>query len=434
MEAQGKDKITRILTRDLSKLDALELSSEYLHKVAEISEYNDLIASYYARLADEPYIQTRDLYLRTAENVRRCHKLFFSESYPRINIKDVLSIPMCRNRFCANCQKILQSKRIYKFKPRIEKALDDNLYLYHIVFTVKSPDANGVRLEYAAMQKAFALLIRYLSGNAKLSGFNVAGWGFRSAIRAIEVTCNENGEYHPHFHCVFAFSSEPFGERTVINKFSYRRGRLERKFSENEVLLQKLWRACVDISRCKIRYAWRHEYAPYPEKFDPYPGVKLSKHRLETIVRDMEYGYSVIADPLDDRNIYEIFKYVCKFTNDEHRLMTYEQFKVLQDLLYKKRCVQCFGDWYDPEFENELNDITDEDERLMRKELRDLLCSLDEPRFTCDSPKQLAVDVDHNGLRVIYRSKIREHMDELMTKIRSDGQMTMDEFFGIVKS
>lgn len=424
MEAGNKDRFIRLLNKDFSRLDKLTLSSEYLHKVSEISEYNDLIASYYVRMSEENGMLVKDLYTRTAENVSKCHKLYFSDYYLLLQTKDVLSIPMCKNRFCANCQKLLQQKRVNAFKPFIDSALNEGYNLYHVVFTVKNPSAAELELEYAAMQKAFAMLMRYLSGNASLSGADLRRWGFYAAVRGIEITYNDEGEFHPHYHCVMAFRNAPFDDKRIENRFSWHGGRLTRYFSENEILLQMLWKICVDISRCKVRYGERTNM--------PYPGVKLSKKRLVGIMENMELGYSVVADRLTEQNVYEIFKYACKFTSDEHRLMTYEQFCVLHRLLNGKRCIQCFGGWYNRETEDALNEFTDEDVRLTYKEIREWLRSLDTPEFTSDSPKQLAVDIDHYGLRVIYRAKIREHLDELMTRIDGEGQMSMEEFFGIV--
>ena len=141
MEAGNKDRFIRLLNKDFSRLDKLTLSSEYLHKVSEISEYNDLIASYYVRMSEENGMLVKDLYARTAENVSKCHKLYFSDYYPLLQTKDVLSIPMCKNRFCANCQKLLQQKRVNAFKPFIDSALNEGYNLYHVVFTVKNPSA-----------------------------------------------------------------------------------------------------------------------------------------------------------------------------------------------------------------------------------------------------------------------------------------------------
>ena len=425
MEAKQNDKFTRLLNKDFSRLDKLTLSSEYLHKVSEISEYNDLIASYYLRMSEESGMIEKDLYARIADNVSKCHKLFFSDYYSLLQTKDVISIPTCKNRFCANCQKLLQQKRVNSFKPFIDSALKEGYNLYHVVFTVKNPLASGLKLEYAAMQKAFALLMRYLSGNVSLCGADLRQWGFYAAVRAIEITYNNKGEFHPHYHCVMAFRNAPFDDKIKENSFSWHGGRLTRYFSENEILLQKLWKICVDISRCKVRYSERTSKL--------YPGVKLSKKRLLCLLESMDRGYSVVADRLTENNVYEVFKYACKFTSDENRLMSYEQFRVLYKLLNGKRCVQCFGGWYNRAMEDELNEITNDDVKFTYNEIRQWLRSLDTPNFTSDSPKQLAVDIDHYGLRVIYRAKIREHLDELMTKINNDGQMSMEEFFGIVK-
>ena len=94
--------------------------------------------------------------------------------------------------------------------------------------------------------------------------------------------------------------------------------------------------------------------------------------------------------------------------------------------------MQCFGAWYNTALEEELNRITDDDIAYVYEEIRDMLRSMETPVLTSDSPKQLAIEIEREGMTVIYRGKIREHIDELMIKLSKDGQLSMDELFGIM--
>lgn len=132
------------------------------------------------------------------------------------------------------------------------------------------------------MFKSFKSLNRYLNNDLKIKGLDFEQYSYIGAIRSLEVTF-KGDNYHPHLHCIFAFKSPLMNYRYIENTFSNSKKNGHRKFTDFEVLLQKIW----SLLNNKI---------------------KVTKKNIE----ELELGYSCTVDDIDESSAYEVFKYMTK--------------------------------------------------------------------------------------------------------------------------
>jgi plasmid rolling circle replication initiator protein Rep len=158
------------------KIEAKKTNSAELKRIASEMDAE------YRRTVD----YERDKYFRLSERVKGCNSYWLFDVYKRQKIRDLQSINFCHNRFCSNCQKVVQGSRMARFIPWIQ-ALGDGKYLYHIVLTVPNCSGENLRRVTKTMFKAFLKVTRYFSGDAKIKGENFQKYGYLGVIRALEI-------------------------------------------------------------------------------------------------------------------------------------------------------------------------------------------------------------------------------------------------------
>src|SRR5699024_10807400 len=162
------------------------------------------------------------------------------DHYRQQKVKDFKKTNLCKDKFCNNCKKVKQASRLAKFMPMIEDLSKDK-YLYHMVLTV--PNCNGDDLKDVIRDKifkSFAYLIDYLKIKKKIKGLDFEQYSYSGAIRSLEVTYRRD-DYHPHLHCIIALEKPLDDNRYIKNTYSRSRKNGYRKFTEFEILIQKIW-------------------------------------------------------------------------------------------------------------------------------------------------------------------------------------------------
>lgn len=307
---------------------------ETFTKINRRTKKNESIADYYLDLYEDTLenldIDSANLLTRS-DRVRKCCKYWDIDYYKFQGVKDVLRTNRCGDRFCDCCGSAQAKQREEKYSPFLDE-LAKKFDIYHIVFTVPNPDIEIVQSTVSNMYKAFSHFMRFFTGNAKVKGVDFLQYGFVGAIRALEITKSKvYGNFHPHFHCLFIFKkgvSSLMGKPRHVNSYSFNNpdikrvhkkieyGSPERFFTDFEILIQKVWRLCVE-------------------------GEKVNASNID----EMKEGYSAIAENACGK-YHEVFKYATKGIfkdREEGCIGNYYDFVAMFYTLYKRHVIQGYG-------------------------------------------------------------------------------------------
>lgn len=269
--------------------------------------------------------------------------------------------------------------------------------LYHVVFTIKNVKGNVLKETLSNMQRSLKKIIRYFQGFGKIAGIDFEQYGFVGAIRSFEIVINPT-DYHPHIHCLFMLRKELEMPRTKINKFSFSNGKLVRKFSEFEVMLQKLF------------YLIMHK-------------TKVTYENIESL----SLGYSCTADLVEGDSWHEVFKYATKMSKDGSAMCTYEQFVLLDDILHKFKMLQCYGIFYDEKKDENNDEPTDPTAEILFEKVLILLNSREQPeRDVSVKLDKLVEEVQRKSTTVISKRLSYKYMQTIMNDIRAEMDMPDD--------
>ena len=285
-------------------LQDVSIPYESFNKIGKRIRNNDIISGYYNQLFDE----TGDyVFENRARSVNVCGKYIDFEYYRLQGVKDVKRINLCKDKFCPNCQAIIAQKREQKFSPVLD-ALAEDYSLHHVVFTVPNCSPEQLKPTLNAMYRKFGYMVRYFDGRKKISGVNFGQYGYAGAIRSLEITQDfKENTFHPHFHCIFLLRKGLELEKQHINQYSFDGSKLVRKFSDFEILLQKIWYLLMN-------------------------GIEVNT----TSIQDLRQGYSVIADPAEQGKYHQLFKYAIKECFKDGQIYDFETFKTLYYALHSR--------------------------------------------------------------------------------------------------
>jgi hypothetical protein len=263
-----------------------------------------------------------------------------------------------------------------KYIPVLERYKDR---LYHMTLT--QPNCSGEDLKHIIerMSVKFMYLKRYLRGEKKIKDLDFTEWGFKGAIRSLEVTF-KNDSYHPHYHVALALDCD-IGEKNIKNTYSksYKSDQLK-LFSDKEVLIQKIW------------YLLMNEQS-------------VTKKAIDAL----NEGYSCVIERFKESDYAELFKYATKVTTEEHTLLTYEHFKTLYNALHSVKQIQGYGVFYRVKDEV-TEDMIAEVERLYN-DLIEYLQSIERPTQEVSHLKELLQDAQY---KLISRKRIFRYLVDVM--------------------
>lgn len=321
-------------------IDNVKMDEEYIGNIVKNNEYNKVIINYYHRLMNDKSLAVKEKkILHKTDRIRNCNKFWEMDKYEVQRIKDFISTSLCDDKFCNNCKKVKQARRMAKFIPLIRPFAEN---MYQLTLTV--PNVKGEELRDTIknnMFKAFARLIEYLKGKEKIRGIDFEQYGYKGTIRSLEVTYKGN-DYHPHIHALIVFeplvlSEKGKGKADFIEHFSvfknkntysvdYTGKRETRLFSDFEILIQKIWRLLNEKQ-------------------------KVTKKNIEAL----DIGYSCQLDKFKESDFIELFKYMTKATSEKREVMSYNQFKTLYFALDGVRQIQGYGCFFNLKDDNEMS-------------------------------------------------------------------------------
>ena len=356
------------------------IDKEFILNTHNNSVYNKVLIDYYKRLIKEGSDTSKfsgNKYGIPLDKIYRldsCNKLWNIDIYKVNQIKDFISTNLCHDKFCNNCKKVRQACRMSRYIPYIEPYKEN---LYHITFTIPNISGEYLKETIKKLSLSFRKLMRYVRGNLKIRGLDFSHYGYKGAIRSLEITFKENN-YHPHLHCAFVFENLDISNKIYKNIFSYDRvgEREDRLFSEFEIFIQKIW-------------------------YLIYNDLEVTKKNIDKL----DLGYSCIIDKFYNEDYMELFKYMTKETDEEDNILTYSNFKTLYLSTYRYKQIQGYGCFY---LIKDSEDLSEEVDKVYA-DIKELLLKEEMPTNENITPFSLLND---NEYKVISRKKIYEYINK----------------------
>lgn len=291
-----------------------KVSKDLLDQSLKNIEYNEVIIKYYVQYQEElKDLRKKEIIKNKIDNIALCNNFWLIDRYEMQKIKDFKTTNLCHDKFCNNCKKVKQASRMAKYMPQLKEY--DNIS-YHLTLTSPKVKGEDLKEKIKFMAQSFRTLNLYISGKKKMNGISFESWGYKGALRSLEVTF-ENDSYHPHYHCILVLKNLGGLNKTIKNDYSYSYGELKNLFSKEEVLIQKLWYLIIN----KIR---------------------ITKKNIDKL----DIGYSCKLDKLGIGDYNEVFKYMTKEITADGNVFTYNNFKILYEALYRVKQIQGYGCLY----------------------------------------------------------------------------------------
>lgn len=309
-------------------MDEYRFQEDFFFSIEKRRYFNTQISAMYNQmLADEKYLSADSLSLdRKSDALENCMLDWSIDHYNDSRVKVINNVYRCKDKFCYNCQSLLALQRFYQFKPVLDSYSEEN-DMFHVVFTQSNVKGRDLNRTLTLMYDRFHYLIGFFNGHKKIKGIDFSKYGFKGAVRSLEVTQNRKTKlYHPHFHCIFilkkGISKTKDFEPWIYNSFSkdYSGRNKDRYFTNFEFLLQRIW--CLLIMREKITL---NSILNIGEILPRYPD-----------------GFSVICN-LANGQYHEIFKYATKGAFKDGTMDDYEAFVTIYHALHNRRIYQTYG-------------------------------------------------------------------------------------------
>lgn len=343
----------------MQNIENARVSLDLIMNVLNNIEYNKIIIDYYSRYQNElekhaPVAAINKTIKNKTENISNCNKFWEVDAYHKSLVKDYIKTNLCKDKFCSNCKKVKQASRMAKYMPELEKY---NNNAYHLTLT--SPNVNGIDLKnkIKLMARCYKTLNRYLTGNLKIKDIDFTSWGYKGSIRSLEVTF-KNDDYHPHYHCFLILEGFQMSLKDKINDYSYSYGQFKQYFSDEEILIQKIWYLLIN-------------------------GETVTKKAID----ELTLGYTCKLDKLQEGDYNELFKYMTKEVDERGDVLTYENFKVLYESLYRVKQIQGYGCLYQVTDDGDVEMLEMEYQKII-----DELKKIENPELLRQKPQDLLLD------------------------------------------
>lgn len=269
-----------------------------------------------------------------SDRICNCMDLWVWDKYEKNRILDLQKVNRCKNtRFCPNCKMLDVAKFIHKFRSIFEEYIEKGYKFYMLTLTVPSCEISGreLRRMIKKLSKCFSKFFKKFGyeNDKALKDRLITIFG---GIRVLEVTCNENTGFHPHFHCIVMLKDDPdleLLEKNIEGKWS-RKSNDFVMLSHIDMQIAKIWGMIWYNHRLTKKNIENYIVSP-KETFVEFNGELIDDKVLQVDFRQ-----------LDEAGIFEVFKYTFKSSD----VATYDIFKGLVDGLENMRIRQGFGELY----------------------------------------------------------------------------------------
>lgn len=325
----------------------------YFQDLKTKTSHNYQIADFYY----DKYEKTgEEKFMNKSKFIDGCCKLWDVDFFQQLKIKNIKRVNLCKDKFCFNCQSMFAIRRQLQFGPILD-AFRKEYDVYHLVVTVPNCEGGELKALINKMYKKFPFLLRYFRGKAKVKNIDFLKYGYAGAVRALEVTQNqETKEFHPHFHCMVLLRKGLDLKGKYISSFSYGKENGFHKFSDLEILMQKIWYLIMNDERVTVKS-----------------------------IEELKQGYDIYMTD-SEGHYHEVFKYACKgaFDPDKGAFLYKEQvFWTLYDSLNKRRMIQGYGKLYS--FDDVDGDILNDELDYMHEKIISSLIDFEKPTLKIES-------------------------------------------------
>lgn len=357
------------------------VSKDIVKKMTDNKEYNKIILEYYENLIHEFNDDYKNTLNNKIYNMNKCNEFWLLEKFDIKKEKHLLNQNLCRDKFCSNCKKVVQSARMAKYNDELKTYKDR---LYHLTLTVPNVKGSDLKSTVKHMQKSFKYLIEYIRGSRKTKDIDFSSWGYEGAVRSLEVTFNNTKEfsYHPHYHIAIVFNDDVISKKDIINKYSYdfyqNPPMLETIFSKEEILIQKIWYLLINE-------------------------IRVNKKNID----QLDIGYSCSMDKFEEDKYAELFKYMTKEKDEDGQVLTYDNFRNLYYGLYRVKQIQGYGCLYKIKEDVNLEKFED-----MYKEYLEVLREKEKSSRVLETPEDLLLD---DEFKLISKKLYFEHLADTLS-------------------
>lgn len=362
------------------------IEKSYFENLKFRIRHNYQIADFYLDM----YGRTgKDTLLNKSKAINVCCKYWDIFHYVSLKVKNIKRVNLCKDKFCFNCQKVLADRRQLKYAPILD-GLRKDYEIFHLVVTVPNCEGDELLPLLNKMYKKFPYMLEYFKGKRKVRGIDFLKYGYGGAVRGLEVTQNQDTKlYHPHFHSMILLKKGIKLKGETVSSYSYSKNNGFHKFTDLEILLQKIWYLLMNDERVTRKS-----------------------------VEELKQGYDIhLTD--SEGNYHEVFKYACKGAFDpDNGAFIYKEmsFKILYEALNNRRMIQGYGKLHN--FDDLDGDILDDEADEQYEKVVSALDDFEKPLF-------LVENIDEVVERSVYckyisRSNIKrivcEHAGEVKAK------------------
>lgn len=329
------------------------IEKSYFENLKFRIRHNYQIADFYLDM----YGRTgKDTLLNKSKAINVCCKYWDIFHYVSLKVKNIKRVNLCKDKFCFNCQKVLADRRQLKYAPILD-GLRKDYEIFHLVVTVPNCEGDELLPLLNKMYKKFPYMLEYFKGKRKVRGIDFLKYGYGGAVRGLEVTQNQDTKlYHPHFHSMILLKKGIKLKGETVSSYSYSKNNGFHKFTDLEILLQKIWYLLMNDERVTRKS-----------------------------VEELKQGYDIhLTD--SEGNYHEVFKYACKGAFDpDNGAFIYKEmsFKILYEALNNRRMIQGYGKLHN--FDDLDGDILDDEADEQYEKVVSALDDFEKPLFLVEN-------------------------------------------------
>ena len=279
-----------------------------------------------------------------AEAIYTCGSKIKFDDYEKQGYAEIIKMNHCGFFMCPQCQENRSILFIRRYMPVLESQTN-NSDIYVGALTQGNTDASGLRSAHEKMKISFIELLKILSGERVITGFDLSYLGYKGALRNIECTVKiENRpfgkEYHPHIHFILSLAKNLDMEEIYTNEYSYSASNGIKQFSELELIIQALWKLLIDGERITAK------------KLNDNVNFLRQYKGKDTDNPISNYGYSCMLRKVErDEDTgkllgaYEVFKYSTKAFNGgkNAEMLDFDQFDTFKKVYSGERMLEGYG-------------------------------------------------------------------------------------------